>query len=163
MEGSERLTIYDACRRGDETRVNEYVGNGGCVTDYDSHRMTLLHHAAFSGNIRVVELILSAQEKGQKIDIDALDADGWTPLHYAADRGFVAVVEKLVEEGANVNCRDQMRRTPLHLAAGRGQVDVVKRLLKVGASCAMKNAAGQTPLQCAVTNNHAETASVLQQ
>ncbi|EAN77209.1 ankyrin repeat protein, putative [Trypanosoma equiperdum] len=164
--GGKQETIYDACRNGNEARVEEYVRHGGSVVEYDKFRMTLLHHAAYSGNIRVVDFILSAQCSGQqqqqRIDLDAADADGWTPLHYAADRGFVSITARLLEEGANVNAKDGMKRTPLHLAATSGRVDVVKLLLSSGAMRGVKNVVGLTALECAKANDQVDTVSVLE-
>ena len=37
---------------------------------------------------------------------DATDARGETPLHLAAARGHVPVVELLIKNGANVNAKD---------------------------------------------------------
>ncbi|EAN82769.1 ankyrin repeat protein [Trypanosoma cruzi] len=155
-------TIYDACRLGNEARVKEYVRHGGCVTERDANRMTLLHHAAFSGKICIVDAILSAQPM-QTVDLDAADAGGWTPLHYAAERGFTAVVERLLDEGANPNARDEMKRTPLHLAAGAGHVGVLQILLKNGAMPSAKNVAGLTALACAGATGQVEAVSVLEQ
>ncbi|RNF11997.1 ankyrin repeat protein [Trypanosoma rangeli] len=154
-------TIYDACHLGNEARVEEYVRHGGCVTERDGNKMTLLHHAAFSGNVRVVEVILSVQPM-QMVDLDAADTGGWTPLHYAAERGFTAIVERLLDEGANPNAKDEMRRTPLHLAAGAGQVAVLRLLLKHGAIRSAKNIAGLTALACAEASCQLEAVGVLE-
>ncbi|RNF16922.1 ankyrin repeat protein [Trypanosoma conorhini] len=154
-------TIYDACRLGNEARVEEYVRHGGCVTERDANKMTLLHHAAFSGNVRILDAILSVQPM-QTVDLDAADAGGWTPLHYAAERGLTAVVERLLEEGANLNAKDEMRRTPLHLAAAAGHVDVLQLLLKHGAVRGAKNVAGLTALACAGASGQLEAVGVLE-
>ncbi|ESL07713.1 ankyrin repeat protein [Trypanosoma rangeli SC58] len=154
-------TIYDACHLGNEARVEDYVRHGGCVTERDDNKMTILHHAAFSGNARVVEAILSVQPM-QTVDLDAADAGGWTPLHYAAERGFTAIVERLLDEGANSNAKDEMRRTPLHLAAGAGHVAVLRLLLKHGAIRSAKNIAGLTALACAEASGQLEAVGVLE-
>jgi ankyrin repeat protein len=36
-------------------------------------------------------------------DVNAAAADGWRPLHYAAEEGYVEVVTTLVELGADVH------------------------------------------------------------
>lgn len=154
-------TIFDACRRGNAARFTDYVQKGGCLTEYDDQKLTLLHHAAFAGNEDFVRLILSAPPT-QQVTVDAVDAEGWTPLHYAADRGHVAVVALLLDDGANVNARDTSKRTPMHLAALSNRAEVVRALLQSGASKTAKNVAGMTPLECATAAGSADVVALLQ-
>ncbi|MGE3174561.1 MAG: ankyrin repeat domain-containing protein [Planctomycetota bacterium] len=48
-------------------------------------------------------------------------------------RGHVTRIERLVADGANVNCRGKYGYTPLMAAASNGQVDAVRSLLALGA------------------------------
>ncbi|MFM2428364.1 MAG: hypothetical protein RL012_248 [Bacteroidota bacterium] len=59
------------------------------------------------------------------------EGDQYTPLHYAAEAGDLAVVKELVENNnipADVRT-GRCKRTPLHLAALGGHLDVVKYLI----------------------------------
>jgi len=49
---------------------------------------------------------------------DGLDADtrGWTPLHFAARRGYEEAAQLLMERGADVHARSHNGETPLDLA-----------------------------------------------
>ncbi|CUG84737.1 ankyrin repeat protein, putative [Bodo saltans] len=154
------LSIYDACRKRDVERVTKYISEGGCVTEFDENKMTMLHHAAFSGSEEIVRLIMSTQPK-QKLDLDASDVGGWAPLHYASDQGHAAIVLILVDDGANVNARDDMKKTPLHLAAGQGHVSVVQVLLKHGASRGAKTVTMWDALKYAEENKHDEVVKLL--
>ena len=62
-------------------------------------------------------------------DKEASDDDGWTPLHFAALRGHLSVVQYLCEQGADKDARDNIGRTPLDLA--RGCDAEVEEFLKV--------------------------------
>ena len=61
--------------------------------------------------------------------------DHYTPLHYAAQKGDLEVVEELIEKyKVPVHiATDRYKRTPLHLAALRGYLKVVQYLVGQGA------------------------------
>lgn len=51
-----------------------------------------------------------------RIDINTKDLNGWTPLHYAADRGDAFVIRTLLQmDGIELTPRDNEGRTPLDL------------------------------------------------
>ncbi|XP_015190369.1 PREDICTED: acyl-CoA-binding domain-containing protein 6 [Polistes dominula] len=70
---------------------------------------------------------------------NVLDKDGLLPIHWAADRGHVAIIEYLIQHGANINSRDIDGQTPLHYAASCGHVDVVEYLISMGAESVEDN------------------------
>ncbi|KAH7846089.1 hypothetical protein Vadar_009617 [Vaccinium darrowii] len=71
--------------------------------------------------------------------IDKADANGWTPLHYAARCGNVQLVKKILEENyslAQVRTGDEDgRKTALHIAAAVGKVVVMKEILSACPEC----------------------------
>lgn len=58
---------------------------------------TLLHIAAYNGNIHAVKILLNAGAK-----IDSRNRLGYTPLHVAAKNGFMQIIYTLLRYGANV-------------------------------------------------------------
>jgi len=90
---------------------------------------TPLHHAVQHGVPELVEYVLE-----HKIDIDAKDAYGWTPLHYASGDWFwmdyysgsllveedliirTEIASILLANGADVNIKDNKGKTPLQRA-----------------------------------------------
>mmetsp|Transcript_36037 Transcript_36037/g.112648 ORF Transcript_36037/g.112648 Transcript_36037/m.112648 type:complete len:402 (-) Transcript_36037:116-1321(-) len=72
-----------------------------------------------------------------------------SPMHNAAEEGHTALVQMLLEEGADPHAGDLRGLTALHLAAMRDRLDVVKLLLKVGADPNALSTDKWTPLQMA--------------
>ena len=77
-------------------------------------------------------------------DVDARDADGRTPLHWTAVKGWDGTAEVLVELGADVNARSRVGRTPLQDSAGWSPM--VRALLQAGADPNAMDDDGVTPL-----------------
>jgi ankyrin repeat protein len=83
----------------------------------------------------------------------ARDADvnkpGWTPLHYAATSGHLAVIELLLEHHAFIDAESPNGTTPLMMAAHYGTPAAVKLLLEAGADATMKNQLGLSAIDFA--------------
>lgn len=80
---------------------------------------------------RVVSALLA--QRG--IDVNAPEADGATALHWAAHFNDLALTERLIKAGANVNAANRFGVTPLILAASHGRgARVVEKLLAAGAN-----------------------------
>jgi len=78
-----------------------------------------------------------------------VDGDGVTVLHkaihiYSSNR--MAIVERLIAAGLDVNARAKDGRTPLHWAAGFDCADCAALLLKAGARVGARDEDGNTPL-----------------
>ncbi len=84
------------------------------------------------------------------VDFDVCSAEGMTPLHMAAARGYADVARLLISYGVALNRRDARGYTPLALAARHDQVEVLQELLAHGAACNTETAEGYTPLHLAI-------------
>lgn len=76
----------------------------------------------------VVELLVAAGA-----ELDAKDASGNTPLHYAAEHGRVDVAAFLIARGADVNAVNRDGATPLAVALRNGCVRTARSLIAAGA------------------------------
>lgn len=101
-----------------------------------------IHLAARIGDLRLVKEMVTRCPKC----VHSVDAMLFTPLHWAAIKGRLEVVQYLVESGAHLNVRDDRGRTALHRAAENDHLDVVCMLIKEGALVNMQDNFGWTPL-----------------
>jgi ankyrin repeat protein len=67
-------------------------------------------------------------------------------IHNAVRNGNLKRVKELLNQGVNINARDQAGFTPLHAAAFARRLNVVQELLKRGAHVNPRNMWGSTPL-----------------
>ena len=78
-----------------------------------------------------------------------INKTGWTPLHYAASAGKLALINLLIENNAYIDAESPNGTTPLMMAAMYGTGDAVNLLLREGADATLKNKQGMTALQFA--------------
>ena len=138
----------------------------------DRRGCTALHTAANSGSLAATTLLL---DEGIDVDVrpqsvampegtphnpvspmNVLAWAGWhiggkveegqTPLHRAAARGGHAVVELLLDRGADINAVDARLQSPLHLAGGGGTPSA-EALLARGADPTLRDERGRTPAE----------------
>ncbi|XP_045216692.1 uncharacterized protein LOC123566548 [Mercenaria mercenaria] len=75
-----------------------------------------------------------------------VDRKGDTPIHLAARKGNLDILELLIQNGCNVNQKNQNGFAALHYAAREGRMDIVCFLLKYGAEPNIKNEDGDGPI-----------------
>ncbi len=81
--------------------------------------------------------------------LDSRDADGFTALSHAAQRGHVKLAEYLLSQAADPGLNDGMRETPLHHAARSGHAQLAQMLCDASAPLEALNTADGTPLHVA--------------
>lgn len=148
--------------------------------------MTDIINAAQRGDTAAVRALLDANPKA----FSRGDAQGMTPLLWAAVQGHAPVVELLLARGADASVKDPRGTTALLLAAERGHLDVVRLLIpsagadergealrravstgrtelsvwlldEVGVALEYGGKDGKTPLACATISGHAALAEEL--
>jgi hypothetical protein len=67
----------------------------------------------------------------------------------AVYEGDLEKVKKLLDEGEDINAKDDYGRTPLHYASINGDLDIIKFLVEKGANVNAKDDYGRTPLHYA--------------
>eukprot|EP00042_Codosiga_hollandica_P031863 m.196245 g.196245 ORF g.196245 m.196245 type:complete len:243 (+) comp53741_c0_seq8:16-744(+) len=83
------------------------------------HKNTALHLAALNNCPDILESFIQL-----KIDINVLNAWGWTPLMWAANNGQMVCARILLNAGASTIITDQWGKTALDLARAQNRRDV---------------------------------------
>jgi ankyrin repeat protein len=109
--------------------------------------------AAFRGHTDLVRKLIAR-------DAD-VNKPGWTPLHYAATGGHLAVIKLLIEEHAYINAESPNKTTPLMMAAEYGSTAAVKLLLDEGADPLMRNELGLSAVDFAMRANRKDAADLI--
>ncbi|MEE1059293.1 MAG: ankyrin repeat domain-containing protein [Treponema sp.] len=86
-------------------------------------------------------------------DINAVDEDGNTALHLAAQINNVDLVTFLVIKGANSEIKNMKGQTPLHAAIDSNGHDAAAFLASIGKNLFAKNADGMTALDVGLAKN----------
>ena len=70
----------------------------------------------------------------ERVNIEAKDDYGVTPLHNAAQRNSPDIARELIDLGADVEAKDDYGVTPLHMAVSLNSLDVARLLIDSGAN-----------------------------
>ena len=89
-----------AAEIGNEEILMILLNAGSNELSVDFVGTSMLHAAASGGHTRCIDILV------KKVNIDLKDKRGDTALHWAASRGNMKIVEKLVTSGANVNSKN---------------------------------------------------------
>ena len=90
------------------------------------------------------------------------NAGGFTPLHFAAQKGFWHVTKFLVAQGADLEARNAVGKTALHLACYMNQAQCVEALLQAGADRGARDRHGRSPCDLAALMGHKQALQVLE-
>lgn len=137
-----RTALHLAAESGDLAIVKFLMDVGAKVIIGDNNGCTALHSAIkvydyckFSTNIGskekkcYLDIVKTLVAKNSRV-ITSKDKTGSTPLHLAASKNHLEVVELFVELIANIYIRDNKGRSALHVAAVNGHLDTAKFLIE---------------------------------
>lgn len=174
-----------ATQMGRLEMVKNLLERGGDIDGTDSNGASALYHAVTSSHTRVVEFMLKhkanpnikgpegypiqvAARQGHQAILELLieqgadvNPPGHSPLYEAASLGHNGIARSLINAGSDINARNDMGRTPLHAAAGNGHVHVIRQLLERGAKIDVVDDQGVSPLDLALEREHDDVSKAL--
>lgn len=165
--------IHEAAAGGDLPLIDYLVGIGHDLWATDDDGYNFMHVAVFNNRSEFVRhFVERRRERSESTSNTVIERknphNGKTPLHVAANRGYIECVRILLTFSASPSIRDDAGWTALHdAAAGRSadqSDDVVGILLDAGAggsrepAVRVRSAEGETPLHVAA--RHGRLAAV---
>jgi ankyrin repeat protein len=111
-----------------------------------------LARAIATQNTELLELSFA-----EKIDVNGADAEGRTPLLIATQQQDGAMVQRLLDAGANPDLADRIGMTPLLLAITQQDGAIAQRLLDRRANVNVADQSGTTPLLRATAQHDGAT------
>lgn len=134
----------------DSDYIKKLIKSGANTNIYNEvSKINLLHYLIDNKIIDLIETVLSNGS-----DVNAKDAFGWTPLHYASLLEEVGVIQILLDAGADIDVKDIWGETPIFWAMDNHiKQDTLIYLIKAGADLDIM-ANDQTPLHHAVIDRN---------
>lgn len=131
--------------------------NGADIFQFSNDGMAL-HYAAIGDSLDIAKLLI---EEG--IDPNIIcSLGGITPLYLAAQNNSPKVAKLLIDNGANIEAKDNQGRTLLSIASRFNCIDTVRLLIEAGADVnQVIEDIGYTPLHCAAFESSIELIELL--
>jgi len=140
--------------------IKSLLAHGADIGAKDSNDATPIYRAASEGCIEALEFLLK-DRKGKTL-VEEYDKYENTPLHVAAKKGYVRIVQLLLDCGCCIDSKNDGSLTPLHLAAKFGRRRTVCALLKRDMSIINdEDDASNTPLHLAALSGNDKVAKEL--
>ncbi len=126
-EGDSYDWLIKAVKSNDIERAKALLKSGAktriLLGDWRCSYHSPLHFAVRNSNFDMVKLLCEAKDS----DVNYTGDGNWTPLHEVNNP---KIVDFLIEEGAEINPRNNFGYTPLFLTIVRGELDAAKALLR---------------------------------
>ncbi|XP_023940015.2 ankyrin repeat domain-containing protein 12 [Bicyclus anynana] len=170
-DNEQHTVVHWATVCGEVGALRAVLAAGADAATSDQHGGFPLHYAAQmcgapaatdhqSRGAALEVLRALVREGGARVVVR--DADGRTPLLWAASAGSAAAVLALHQAGASVDDADRDGLTALHCAAARGHTEALETLVGLcGARVDVADSHGCTPLHYAAALGHADATSAL--
>ena len=162
--------FIEACRKGDKDEVSKVLKTSsiyGGTVDHDlllsrkcdSVHLCPLHATVYGGHLDVMEILLehAPLEHGENLGsllfcrgihvmVHGRRKRSVPPLHFAAYKGQLRMVQLLLRMGAPINAQSDHGVQAIHLAAKFGSIEVLAALIAAGADLDCRDYKGRQPM-----------------
>jgi len=149
--------LHVAAARGYAAVINLLIGAKADVQALDANGNSPLDSAVLHGQLPAVEALL--RQHADATHVHPLDGRG--PLHEACMRGYVNLLEPLIEAGADPTARDRFGQTPLDIALAYKNAGVVATLLRRGQKLKESQEIAEGAMESATLRGQTEIARIL--
>lgn len=120
----------------EQPQIVDQLLKAGCDPQLvDECGNTALHIACKKGSLHCFSVLTQACTQQLPSILASPNYSGHHCLHLVSIHGFLSMVERLIDLGADINAQEQCNgRSPLHLAVDLQNVDLVKLLIAKGAN-----------------------------
>jgi ankyrin repeat protein len=155
----EDLNLFEASAAGKFDVVAHLVFNHpDALNDYADDGFTPLGLACYFGHFEVARYLVL---KGADVNLPSNNGFNVYPLQSATAGNYTDIARMLVENGAQVNVKQQAGSTPLHSAAQNGNLALLILLLENGAQTDVRMEGGKLPADLAREKGFDEIAEIL--
>ncbi|XP_022241901.1 transient receptor potential cation channel subfamily A member 1 homolog isoform X2 [Limulus polyphemus] len=124
----EHLTpLLIAASKGHEDAVTVLLDHNADIGVVDKSDRTAVYWAAKENNLAALKILLK-HPLGRRL-VDRSDRYDNSPLHVAAQNGYLAIFKLLVEFGSDISNKNEDEETPLHVAAKDGRTNIVRAIV----------------------------------
>lgn len=103
----------------------------------------------------------SVHKKDPRLKKHQKETQSITDMCWAAARGDLESLQRMIAFGYEANCADYDGRTPIHLASAEGHLKIVKYLHKHGGELNVSDRWGSTPLDDAHKSGHKDVVAYI--
>lgn len=164
MEGG-ATPLLDAVAFGSQSMVLLLLEKGANIFAQDENEWSMLSWALHEGHLQIARILL---ENAPEL-ISVVRFNKVTPAHFLVKtkrdphKDSVALMELLIEFGADIDCEDDMDYTPLHEAAQNGDFELARALVQRGARVLKVTQDGFVPEELAHMHHERQIESYLQE
>lgn len=152
------LRMATRAARNDEAVINALLAKGANINAKDKQGCTPLFQAILVGSDDAA-MVLLAKGADASVTDTSLNRNA---LHYAAEKGHLMLVRRLLKADVELNGVDRNGYTPLMLAVRNGQTKAMTALLEAGADTTPTNQTdGKTALHMAIAAGDATAVTTL--